>query len=224
MTTTTPVRVVIADDHPMFRYGLKAVLAAAQEVEVVGEAATGEELLRVVEQTSPDVVLTDLAMPGLDGIAATRAILHRHSGTGVLVLTMHEDDEALFGALRAGALGYLLKGADRAEIIRAILAVASGEALYGATVARRIVNFFTDAQQQYAAQVFPELTSRERDVLALVAVGYGNHEIARRLGLSEKTVRNHVSAITAKLQVHDRAAAVAAARDAGLGEGSPPRG
>ncbi|MDC0769175.1 response regulator transcription factor [Streptomyces sp. HD] len=223
MTATAPVRVVIADDHPMFLYGLKAVLAAAQEVEVVGEAATGEELLRVVEQTSPDVVLTDLAMPGLDGTAATRAILNRHSSTGVLVLTMHEDDETLFGALRAGALGYLLKGADRAEIIRAILAVASGEALYGAAVARRIVNFFTDAQQQYAAQVFPELTGREREVLALVAAGYGNHEIARRLVLSEKTVRNHVSAITSKLQVHDRAAAVAAARDAGLGKGSPPR-
>jgi len=136
---------------------------------------------------------------------------------------MHEDDEMLFSALRAGARGYLLKGADKAEILRALQAVASGEAVYGAPVARRIVAFFTGAHQHYAAQVFPELTEREREVLELVAAGLGNHEIARRLVLSEKTVRNHVSAILVKLQVPDRASAVAKARDAGLGTNSQQR-
>ena len=212
-----PVRVVIADDHPMFRYGLRAVLDAAEEVTVVGEATDGQQLLAVVDQTRPDVVLTDLAMPGLDGAAATRRLLDRHPQLGVLALTMHDDDQALFGALRAGARGYLLKGADKAEILRAVLAVAAGEAVYGAAVARRIVEFFTGAQQRYGAQVFPELTAREREVLELVAAGLGNHEIARRLVLSEKTVRNHVAAILLKLEVADRAAAVAKARDAGLG-------
>ena len=213
-----PVRLVIADDHPMFRFGLAAALAATDELEVVGEAADGTELLALVERTTPDVVLTDLAMPGLDGSGATRAILERFPGMAVLMLTMHDDDEALFGALRAGARGYLLKGADRSQIIRAVLAVADGEAVYGAAVARRIADFFTSAHRTYAAQLFPELTDREREVLSLVAAGCGNHEIARRLVLSEKTVRNHVSAIFFKLQVHDRAAAVAKARDAGLGQ------
>jgi DNA-binding NarL/FixJ family response regulator len=214
---TAPVRVVIADDHPMFRYGLRAVLAASTEVEVVGDAADGGQLVTLVEHTQPDVVLTDLAMPGLDGATAARQIMQRFPGIGVLVLTMHEDDEALFGALRAGARGYLLKGADREEIVRAVLAVAAGDAVYSANVARRIVGFFTSAHQTYAAQVFPELTGREREILDLVAAGLGNHEIARRLVLSEKTVRNNVAAILTKLQVPDRAAAVAKARDTGLG-------
>jgi DNA-binding NarL/FixJ family response regulator len=157
------------------------------------------------------------AMPGLDGATAARQILDRFPGIGVLVLTMHEDDEALFGALRAGARGYLLKGADREEIVRAVLAVAAGDAVYSANVARRIVGFFTSAHQTYTAQVFPELTGREREILDLVAAGLGNHEIARRLVLSEKTVRNNVAAILTKLQVPDRAAAVAKARDTGLG-------
>lgn len=217
MPENQPVRVVIADDHPMFRYGLTAALAANPEVDVVGEAADGNELLAVVDHTTPDVVLTDLAMPGLDGAAATKVILARHPSVAVLVLTMHEDDEALLGALRAGARGYLIKGADRAEITRAVLAVAAGDAVYGATVARRIAEFFTGAHRDYTAQVFPELTEREREVLDLVATGIGNHEIARRLVLSDKTVRNHVSTIIFKLQVHDRAAAVAKARNAGLG-------
>jgi DNA-binding NarL/FixJ family response regulator len=217
--STPPVRVIIVDDHPMFRYGLRAVLDAAAEVEVLGEAADGEQLLALAEQTSPDVVLTDLAMPGLGGVAATRRLLARHPEVGVLVLTMHADDEALFGALRAGARGYILKDAGKVEILRAVLAVASGEAVYGPAVARRIANFFTGAHQRYAAQVFPELTAREREVLDLVALGWGNHEIARRLALSEKTVRNHIAAILLKLQTPDRAAAVAKARDAGLGTG-----
>jgi DNA-binding NarL/FixJ family response regulator len=218
VTATPPVRVVIADDHPMFRYGLKAAVAAAGEVEIVGEAADGQELLAMVEHTRPDVVLTDLGMPGMDGATAATAILARHPDIAVLVLTMHDDNQALFSALRAGARGYLLKGADRAEIIRAVLAVAAGEAVYGAAVARRITDFFTGAHRDYAATAFPELTDRERDVLDLLAAGCGNHDIAHRLTLSEKTVRNHVSAILFKLQVRDRAAAVAKARDAGLGK------
>ncbi|MFI1415949.1 response regulator [Streptomyces sp. NPDC020707] len=211
------VRVVIADDHPMYRYGLAAVLAADGSADVVAEAGDGDGLLAAVERTAPDVVVTDLAMPGLDGTAATRALLARHPALGVLVLTMHEDDEALFGALRAGARGYLLKDADSADIVRAVLTVAAGDAVYGRAVAHRIIAFFTGTHRAYAAQVFPELTEREREVLDLVALGHGNHQIAGRLVLSEKTVRNHVSAILFKLQVSDRAAAVARARDAGMG-------
>lgn len=214
---TAPVRVVLADDHPMFRYGLRAALANCEQLDVVGEAGDGGELIEVVSRTHPDVVLTDLAMPGLDGAQATRRIGQLFPEIGILVLTMHEDDEAVFGALRAGAQGYLVKGADREEIVRAVLAVAAGDAVYGGVVAARIVEFFTQSQQRFAAQTFPELTVRERQVLDLAATGLGNHEIARRLVLSEKTVRNNVATILAKLQVHDRAAAVARARDAGLG-------
>ena len=217
MNADRPVRVVVADDHPMFRYGLIAAMTAAGDVDIVGEAADGRELLAVVDDTVPDVVVTDLAMPGLDGAAAIEALHGRHPGVAVLVLTMHEDNQALMGALRAGARGYLLKDARRTEIVRAILAVAAGESVYGAAVARRITDFFTGAHHDHAAVVFPELTDRERQVLELVAGGLGNHDIARRLVLSEKTVRNHVSTILFKLRVNDRAAAVAKARDAGLG-------
>jgi DNA-binding NarL/FixJ family response regulator len=215
---TTPVRVVLADDHPMFRYGLISAIAANPEIEIVGEAADGHELLALVNEADPDVVITDLTMPGMDGATATRAILADHPQIKVLVLTMHDENQTLIGALRAGARGYLLKGADRTEITRAILAVAAGESVYGTGVARRISDFFIGADQDRAATVFPELTERERQVLKLVAAGCGNHDIARRLVLSEKTVRNHVSAILFKLHVSDRAAAVAKARDAGLGE------
>jgi DNA-binding NarL/FixJ family response regulator len=222
MTTARPVRVVVADDHPMFREGLQAAMRAVDEIDIVGLASDGRELLAVVNDTRPDVVLTDLSMPGMDGAAATGMIRARHPGIAVLVVTMHDDNQALLSALRAGAHGYLLKGADRTEIIRAILAVAAGESVYGATVARRITDFFTGAHHDHAAAVFPELTERERQVLELVAAGCGNHDIARRLSLSEKTVRNHVSAILFKLQVNDRAAAVAKARDAGLGSTGGP--
>jgi DNA-binding NarL/FixJ family response regulator len=201
----------------MFRYGLRAVLAASPQIEVVSEASDGRELVAMVERHRPAVVLTDLAMPGMDGTSAARLIIDRFPDIGVLALTMHEDDEALFGALRAGARGYLLKDADAEEIVRAVLAVASGDAVYSSAVAKRIVAFFTSAHQTYAAQVFPELTPREREILDLVAAGMGNHEIARRLFLSEKTVRNNIAAILAKLQVPDRAAAIAKARDTGLG-------
>ncbi|HUR13990.1 MAG TPA: response regulator transcription factor [Mycobacteriales bacterium] len=212
------VRVVLADDHPMVRYGITAVLADAQEVQVVGEASDGRELLAAVTQHRPDVVVTDLDMPGMSGAEATRELRSAHPEVAVLVLTLHEDDESLFAALRAGARGYLLKGADRAELVRAILSVASGEAVYGAAVASRIVQFFTGAREEYAAQVFPELTDRERDVLSLLAAGRRNSAIAAELGLSDKTVRNHVSNVLLKLQVPDRTAAALKARDSGLGE------
>ncbi|MFD2093887.1 response regulator [Blastococcus deserti] len=215
MTERSPVRVALADDHPMYRFGLRAVLDASPEVEVVGEASDGAELLALVARCAPDVVLTDLSMPRLSGAAAIVELARRHPDVGVLVLTMHEDDVSLFGALRAGARGYLLKGADRDEIVRAVLAVAGGDAVYGGAVARRVVDSLTGTASRRAA--FPELTGRERDVLELLAAGLRTSQIARRLTLSEKTVRNHVSAVLTKLQVPDREAAVARARAAGMG-------
>lgn len=212
------VRVVLADDHPMVRYGIAAVLAGDPDVELVGEAGDGSELLARIAECTPDVVVTDLAMPGLDGLGALRELRGRWPTLPVLVLSMHADDESLFAALRAGANGYLVKGADRAELVRAILSVAAGDAVYGAAVAARIAAFFTGARAEYTASVFPQLTDRERDVLELVAVGCRNSEIAARLGLSDKTVRNHVSAVLLKLQVPDRTAAALRAREAGLGE------
>jgi DNA-binding NarL/FixJ family response regulator len=213
------IRVVVADDHPVFRYGLLAVLDGADGVETVGEAEDGERLLEVVERERPDVVVTDLHMPGLDGVAATREVLRRAPGTGVLVLTLHDDDATVVSALRAGALGYLVKGADRAEIVRAVEAVAAGQAVYGASVAQRIVGFYTGVQERYSAEVFPQLSVREREVLDLVATGCGNHAIAARLHLSEKTVRNNVSALLMKVGAPDRAALIVTAREAGMGGG-----
>ncbi len=217
--TTAPVRVLIADDHPMFRFGLTAVLNAAPEVEVVGEAEDGADLVVLVARLMPDVVVTDLAMPGVGGAAAAAEIARDHPSIPVLVLTMHEEDEALFGALRSGVRGYLLKGADGDELVRAILSVAAGGSVFSGAVGQRIVGFFTANKAEYVAQVFSQLTVREREILELVSQGLGNHEIARRLFLSEKTVRNNLAVILTKLEVPTRAAAVAKARDAGLGHG-----
>lgn len=211
------VRVVIADDHPMVRYGLRAVLDTHEQLSLVGEAQTGRELVDVVAATKPDVVITDLHMPDLNGAAATRVLLERRPDLGVLILTMHDDDESVFEAMRAGARGYLLKGADRAELVSTVLALARGETVFGPSVARRIVGFFLESTLRYSGNVFPSLTSREREVLDLVAAGKRNGEIARGLQLSEKTVRNHLSAIFTKLQVTDRSAAIVRAREAGLG-------
>jgi len=211
------IRVVVADDHPMVRYGITAVLSAATTVELVGEAENGTELLERVAETTPDVVLTDLSMPGLDGITATARLRDSHPDLPVLVLTMHEDDEQVFAALRAGARGYLVKGTDGESLVRAIEAVAAGQAVYGQAVAGRIIDFFTGVSGAAAPSAFPSLTGRERDVLDLMASGLRNRAIAEQLGLSEKTVRNHTSAILLKLQVPDRTAAALKAREAGLG-------
>ena len=186
-------------------------------MEVVASVGDGEELVRATSEHCPDVVITDLSMPDLDGVEATRLLLKTQPGLAVLVLTMHEDDEHVFAALRAGARGYLVKGSGGEEIVRAVLAVASGDAIYGGAVARRIVAFYAgEGQESPTARAFPELTPREREVLDLLATGTRNHEIARRLGMSEKTVRNHVSQVLLKLHVPDRTAAALRAREAGL--------
>jgi DNA-binding NarL/FixJ family response regulator len=212
------IRVVIADDHPAFRSGLRFMLTAAEGIEVVAEATTGAEALDAVARERPDVVLMDLNMPQLSGIEATRLLTDQHPDVAVLVLTMLEEDEPVFAAMRAGARGYLLKGAGLDEIERAVRAVAGGDAIFGPAVAARITQFFAAGQRAPArTPAFPELSDREREVLELLADGRTNPEIARALFLSPKTVRNHVSAVFAKLQVADRAHAIARARDAGLG-------
>jgi DNA-binding NarL/FixJ family response regulator len=216
---TDATRVVLADDHPAFRSGLRFMLAQCADLEVVGEAASGEDVVRLARELDPDVVIMDVNMPGMNGIDATRAIVGESPQVGVLVLTMLEDDESVFQAMRAGARGYLLKGADQDDIERAVAAVARGEAIFGPDLARRIAAFFAADRVASTAPgvAFPELSDREREVLSLVADGMTNPEIARKLFLSPKTVRNHVSNIFAKLQVADRAHAIVRARDAGLG-------
>ena len=216
------IRVLLADDHAAFRAGLASLLGTIAGVEVVGQAATGEEAVTRAASLQPDIVVMDLNMPGLDGIEATRRIVATSPHIAVLVLSMYEDDDQVFGALKAGARGYLLKGADRAELVRAIRAVASGEALFGPAIARRLVSYFAQ-RPAFESTVFPELTEREREILDMVARGLSNPEITRRLVLSPKTVRNHVSNIFSKLQVADRAQAIVRAREAGLG-GATPRG
>lgn len=214
--SSSPIRILIADDHTLFRDGLRALLGSIPDAEVVGEAATGEEAVERAVATRPDVVLMDIQMPGMNGIEATRRILRTDSAVGVVVLTMFEDDDSVFAAMRAGARGYILKGADQAEMLRAIRAVAGGEALFGPAIAARLLGFFAGKPAAPPAP-FPELTEREREVLDLIAAGRGNAEIADRLFLSPKTVRNHISSIFGKLQVADRAQAIVRAREAGLG-------
>ena len=215
-----PIRILIADDHAGFRSGLAALLETQADLELVGEAGAGDVAVAQALALQPDVVLMDLNMPGLDGIAATRRIVDTSPHIAVLVLTMADNDAAVFDALRAGARGYLLKGADRVELTRAVRAVASGEAIFGPDVARRLMAYFADAPAR--AQAFPELSDREREVLELIARGMSNQQIVDRLVISPKTVRNHISNIFSKLQVRDRAEAVVRAREAGLG-GERPR-
>ncbi|GAA3218368.1 response regulator [Dactylosporangium siamense] len=210
------VRVLIVDDHAQFRAGLRALLATAEEVEVCGEAASGEEALTALARHQPDVVLLDLAMPGMGGIAATQRILETNPHVRVLVLSMADDDDSVFAALRAGARGYVLKGARRVEIIRAIRVVADGEAIFGPAIATRLMGYFASVDREPPAATIPGLTQREHEILALVAQHLTNPQIAARLGLSQKTVRNHVSNIFAKLRVADRAQAIDLAREAGL--------
>lgn len=211
------VQIVLADDHAYFRAGMRALLLTEPDLEVTGEAATGQEAVQRAAVLQPDVVLMDLNMPEVNGIEATRRIVLGSPHIAVLVLSMFEDDDSVFAAMQAGARGYLLKGAPKTEVVRAIRAVASGEAIFGPSIARRLVGYFAAPRPKAPANTFPELTERERDILRLLAQHCTNPEIARELVLSEKTVRNYVSNICAKLQVVDRAEAILRARDAGLG-------
>ncbi|WP_198587034.1 response regulator [Glycomyces xiaoerkulensis] len=213
-----PIRVVVVDDHRLFRQGLVALLREAADTEVVGQAGTGAEALRVVGETDPDVVLMDLRMPEMNGVDATRGIVSERPDAAIVVLTMLEDDGSLFAAMCAGARSYLLKGADQEEVLRTIRSAAAGEARFGPAVARRLTAFFRRADHQgLAVTPFSELTDREREILDLVASGYDNSRIALRLNISPKTVSNNISSIFAKLHVADRSQAIVKAREGGLG-------
>ncbi|GAA1304729.1 response regulator transcription factor [Saccharothrix xinjiangensis] len=212
------LRALVVDDHPLFRYGLSAALADAPDLEVVGEAPGGVAAVSMAAALSPDVVVMDLNMPDLGGVEATRRIVAHAPGVRVLVLTMFDDDESVFAAMRAGALGYLLKAARPQQIVRAVRAVGEGEAIFGPAIAARLPAYFAGAPPE-PVEAFPELTAREREVLRLMADCRGNAAIARQLVLSPKTVRNHVSHILRKLHVADRAQAVSRAKRAGLGDG-----
>lgn len=214
--TAERVGVLVADDHPLFRQGLRTAIDGAEGCEVVCEAKTGAEAIERALELQPDVVVMDLQMPERNGIEATREIVAQSPHVAVLVLTMFEDDDSVFAAMRAGARGYLLKGSDQGEIVRAIRAVSSGEAIFGQAIATRLMAYFA-ASPGGPVQAFPELTAREREVLGLIAQGKSNAAIAQQLVLSQKTVRNHVSNIFTKLQVLDRAQAIVKAREAGIG-------
>lgn len=214
---TQAIRIVIADDHPLFRAGLRALLDSVPDTEVVGEAATGDEAIELARALLPGVVVMDLNMPSPNGIEATRRIVDDCEGVNVLVMTMHEDDDAVFAALRAGARGYQLKGASQDETLRAIRSVANGEAILGPGIAERLQRFLAAPPRVDPGRAFPQLTERELEILHQLAERKTNTEIATALFLSPKTVRNYVSAILAKLQVADRAEARIVARAAGLG-------
>ena len=211
------IRILIADDHAVVREGLRAVLGSEPDMEVVGEAATGKEVIERAAELGPDVILMDIQMPQINGIEATRRILDASPKVGVVVLTMFEDDESVFSAMRAGARGYVLKGAHPSEILKVLSAVAGGEAYFGPEIARRLVDFFSTPKPASPAEAFSELTAREREILDLIAQGHNNATIAARLFVSPKTVGNHISHIFTKLQVADRAQAIIRAREAGLG-------
>ncbi len=213
-----PIRLFIADDHALFREGIRALISATNDIACVGEAAAGEESIRQIESLQPDVVLMDINMPGINGIEATRRILHAHPATGIVMVTMLEDDASIFAAMRAGARGYVLKGANHQELLQTIRAVAQGQVLFGPAIAGRITHFFAKAQPAGAEQPLPELSEREREILVLMSRHFTNPEIAQQLGIGEKTIRNHVSNIFNKLQVATRAQAIDKARQAGLGD------
>lgn len=217
MSTPSPatIRVVLADDHPVVRDGLSALLASVPGIEVIGIAATGREAVRAAVVDGPDVLVLDVRMPDLDGVGAAREIRRAAPTVAVLMLTMFDDDESVLAAIRAGASGYLLKGASQQEIIRGIHAVAAGEAIFGPGIARRVLQQLTGPAP--TDEPFPELTPREHQVLDLLAAGLTGTAIGQRLGMASKTVANHTSAVLAKLHAHDRADAIARARRAGLG-------
>ena len=212
------IKILIADDHPVFRHGVRALLEATPEVEVVGEVTTGEEAIAQAEALQPEVVLMDIQMPGINGIDATRQIVQTSPHIRVLVVTMFQDDGSVFAAMRAGARGYILKDATKDEILRAIRAVSNGEAIFSPAVAARVLAYFAAPASALPKGIFPELTDRERAVLDWIVTGATNAEIAARLDLSVKTVSNYVSNIFSKLQVADRVQAIMRAREAGLGQ------
>lgn len=214
------IRILIADDHEPFRNGMRTLLKTIVECEVVGEATTGEEAISQAYELQPDAILMDIQMPGVNGIEATRQIVDTSPHIGVIMLTMFHDDDSVFAAMRAGARGYILKGAARPDLLRAIQAASRGEALFSPAIAERLMNFFRElgkAQVPVTARIFPDLTERERAILQMIAQGLSNVEISERLTISLKTVRNHVSNIYTKLQVADRAQAIVRARQAGIG-------
>ncbi|MBY0147603.1 response regulator transcription factor [Neobacillus niacini] len=212
------MRVLLVEDHPLFRDGLARMLESVEDVEIVAEAGTGEEAVQLAEQLKPTIVLMDLSLPKMSGIEAAKRIIQKQPNIGILILTMYDDDSSVFAAMRAGARGYLLKEANRNEIIRAIQAVGDGEAIFSPSIARRMMYYFEARSKQAQVDVFPQLTEREREVLDHIARGENNADIASGLGLNQKTVRNHVSNILSKLHASDRAQAIIMAREAGLGK------
>lgn len=221
--TDQTIKLLIVDDHTLFRDGLRAIFLAVKDIEVVGEAASGKEAIAVSLAQTPDVILMDIQMDDMNGIEATRRILDTLPDTRIVMLTMLEDSESLFAAMMAGARSYVLKGADKAEVLRTIRAVASGDVLFGSTIASQVSEYFRNlntnlASQQAEDDNFAGLTDREMEILDLIARGLNNHEIAGKLHIAVKTVSNHISNIFNKLQVVDRAQAIIKAREAGLGK------
>ena len=217
MAENEPLRILVADDHVLFREGLAALIHSDPELALVGETGSGEGAVALAAQLQPDVVLMDIRMPGISGIEAARLVTRASPHIGVLILTMFEDDHLVFASMRAGARGYLLKDAGREDVLRAIRAVGKGEAIFSASIAGRFIEYFSELRSGPSREAFPNLTDREREVLELVAAGARNPAIARQLGISAKTVRNHLSNVLGKLQVEDRAEAILKAREAGLG-------
>lgn len=215
--TPERLRLLIADDHPLIRRGLRTMIANAPDINVVGEAATGSTAITAAAQLTPDVILMDLQMPDGSGIEATRAIMAAQPDTRILVLTLFQDDDSVFLALRAGARGYMLKDADEDDLLGAIRAIAGGAAMFSPAIASRVLALFS-APRPSAPEAFPSLTEREREILELIAQGLPNGRIAQQLSISSKTVSNHISVIFGKLQVADRAEAIVRAREAGLGQ------
>jgi DNA-binding NarL/FixJ family response regulator len=217
-----PINVLIADDHIFYREGVRALLSNSAEITVIGEANNGDEVIARAAELKPDVILMDLKMPGINGIEATRSITQEKPNIGILVITMFDDDDSVFAAMRAGARGYLLKDADKDELVRAIIAVKKGAAIFSPAIAQRMIQYFTSSPSRLAASKTPdeftELTERELEILDLIAQGHNNMVIANKLSLSIKTVQNYVSSILTKLQVADRAQVIVRAREAGLGK------
>ena len=221
---TKRIRVLIADDHPVFRDGLRGLIERAPDLELVGEAKTGAEAVALAAERHPDIVLMDLRMPEMNGIEATRRILAADPTVGVLVLTMSEDDDSLVAAMRAGARGYIPKDADAEELLRAIRAAYVGETIFGPSLMPRMPSFFGAGGGGRSAAAFPDLTERELEILELIAAGCSNAQIGQRLGIAPKTVRNHVANVLNKLEVADRSQAIVRAREKGMGGGSEPCG